>query len=259
MTPDPLFAPGSALTAQSVADLIDHAILKPDLTSAEVLVEINTLRPTQVWSVCVRPCDIPLVTSHGWPTKVTTVIGFPHGYDSTQAKVAEAEQALADGATEIDMVVNIGWLRGGEDTAVRDDITAVVDAASRLHVPVKVILETAYLDNDMIIAGCRAAADSGAAFVKTSTGFAGGGATRHDVALMRESVPEWVGVKASGGVRDLDTLLDMVAVGATRIGTSSSLAILHEASRRAAEGRLVMPVRRSDKQLGDTDAPQPAY
>ena len=243
----PAFVPGSTLTVQDVADLIDHALLKPELTPVEVASSVRELAAQRIWSVCVRPSDVALAKAtitgiEGSPTRVCTVIGFPHGTTSTAAKVAEAEQTLADGATELDVVLNIGRLRGGDVTAVREDIAAVVEVGRAAGVIVKVILETALLDERAKIDGCRASTDAGADFTKTATGFAGGGATLPDVALMREHTPERMEVKASGGVRDIPTLLAMLAEGVTRIGTSSTAALLAEAERVGADG-LVVPER----------------
>jgi deoxyribose-phosphate aldolase len=237
------YVPGSTLSAQDVADLIDHALLKPELTPAEVEKSCRELAQEEIWSVCVRPSDVALAKEAvaGHRTRVCTVIGFPHGTTSTTAKVAESRQALEDGATELDMVLNIGRLRGGELQDVQDDITAVVEVGHAAGALVKVILETALLDDDQVVAGCRAAEAAGADFVKTSTGFAGGGATLPHVRLMRASTGPKVQVKASGGVRDIDTLLAMCAEGVTRIGTSSTEALLTGARERADAGTLVVP------------------
>ncbi|GAA5158256.1 deoxyribose-phosphate aldolase [Ornithinimicrobium tianjinense] len=237
------YAPGSALTVQDVADLIDHALLKPELTPQEVEVSCRELAREEIWSVCVRPSDVSLALTavEGHRTQVCTVIGFPHGTTSTAAKVAEARQALADGATELDMVLNIGRLRGGDVDAVREDIAAVVEVGHAEGRIVKVIFETALLDEAQKVAACRASEEAGADFVKTSTGFAGGGATLPDVRLMRANTGPQVQVKASGGVRDIDTLLAMCAEGVTRIGTSSTAALLAGAREREAAGTLVVP------------------
>ena len=237
------YAPGSALTVQDVADLIDHALLKPELTPQEVEASCRELAQEEIWSVCVRPSDVALALAavKGHRTQVCTVIGFPHGTTSTAAKVAEARQALADGATELDMVLNIGALRGGDVDRVREDIAAVVEVGHAEGRIVKVIFETALLDEAQKIAACRASEEAGADFVKTSTGFAGGGATLPDVRLMRASTGPQMQVKASGGVRDIDTLLAMCAEGVTRIGTSSTAALLAGAREREAAGTLVVP------------------
>lgn len=220
------------ITEAALAATLDHAILKPDFTRADVDAELETAALWRVFSVCVRPSDIPYAVARleGTGVAVGTVIGFPHGTTSTAAKVAEARQAITDGATELDMVVNIGWLRSGFDDEVTADIAAVVEAADGLIT--KVILETSLLDDEQIARGSRLTEAGGADFVKTSTGFAGGGATVPHVELMRASVGADVQVKASGGVRGLDTALEMLAAGATRLGTSASATILGELRAR---------------------------
>jgi deoxyribose-phosphate aldolase len=215
-------------TERELAATIDHAILKPELTREQVDADLDVAAEWGVFSVCVRPSDIAYAVRRleGTGVAVGTVIGFPHGTTSTAAKVAEVAQALADGASEVDMVVNIGFLRSGLDDAVVDDIRAVVDAAAGRVT--KVILETAYLDEEQIVRGSRLTEAGGAAFVKTSTGFGGGGATVEHVRLMRASVGPDVQVKASGGVRGLETAMAMLDAGATRLGTSASATILGE-------------------------------
>ena len=216
------------LTERELAATIDHAILKPDFTRSDVDAELDIAAEWGVFSVCVRPSDIPYAVKRldGTGVAVGTVIGFPHGTTSTTAKVAETIRALEDGATEFDMVVNIGALRSGFDEVAVDDIRAVVDAAGGLVT--KVILETSLLDDEQIARGSRLTEAGGADFVKTSTGFAGGGATVEHVRLMRANVGAGVQVKASGGVRSLDTALAMIDAGATRLGTSASATILGE-------------------------------
>lgn len=227
----------ATISERELAATLDHAILKPELTRDQVDAELDIAAEWGVFSVCVRPSDIAHAASRlaGTGVAVGTVIGFPHGTISTAAKVAEVRQALADGATEVDMVVNIGALRSGFDDVVTDDIRAVVEAASG-HIT-KVILETAYLDDEQIARGSRLTEAGGAHFVKTSTGFAGGGATVEHVRLMRANVGPDVQVKASGGVRSYADALAMIAAGATRLGTSGSAVILGEARRvDAGEG-----------------------
>lgn len=221
----------STITERTLAATIDHAILKPELTRTEVDAELDIAAEWKVFSVCVRPSDIPHAVERlaGSGVAVGTVIGFPHGTTSTAAKVAEVRQALADGASEFDMVINIGALRSGFDDAVAADIAAVVEAASGRVT--KVILETALLDDEQIARGSRLTERGGADFVKTSTGFAGGGATVEHVRLMRDNVGEGVQVKASGGVRSYADALAMLDAGATRLGTSGSAVILGEARR----------------------------
>ncbi|MBF4561849.1 deoxyribose-phosphate aldolase [Microbacterium sp. VKM Ac-2870] len=221
----------STISERALAATIDHAILKPELTRADVDAELDIAAEWGVFSVCVRPSDISYAVQRlaGTGVNVGTVIGFPHGTTSTAAKVAEVQQALADGAVEFDMVINIGALRSGFDDAVVADIAAVVAAASGKVT--KVILETSLLDEEQIARGSRLTETGGADFVKTSTGFAGGGATVPHVELMRASVGPDVQVKASGGVRSYADALAMLAAGATRLGTSGSAVILGEARR----------------------------
>lgn len=224
------------ITEAELAATIDHAILKPEFTRADVDAELAIAREWGVFSVCVRPSDIPHAVQYlaGSGVAVGTVIGFPHGTTSTAAKVAETLQAKADGATEFDMVVNIGALRSGFDDTVREDIRAVVDAAGGMVT--KVILEVSFLDDEQIVRGSLLAEEAGASFVKTSTGFAGGGATVETVSLMRATVGPEVQVKASGGVRGLDTALAMLEAGASRLGTSGSATILGELREIRAGG-----------------------
>lgn len=218
-------------TERELAAAIDHAILKPELTRADVDAELDIAAEWGVFSVCVRPSDIPHAVERlaGTGVAVGTVIGFPHGTTSTAAKVAETRQAIADGAAEVDMVVNIAALRSGFDDVVVSDIRAVVEAADGRVT--KVILETALLDDEQIERGSRLTEAGGAHFVKTSTGFAGGGATVPHVELMRRTVGAGVEVKASGGVRSYADALAMLEAGATRLGTSGSAVILGEARR----------------------------
>ena len=223
-------------TVESIAALIDHAILKPELTDAEVDADLDLAGRWGVFSVCVRPSDIARSVARldGTGVATGTVIGFPHGTTSTAAKTAESRRALEDGASELDMVLHIGRLRSGDLAAVTDDVAAVVAVAEGRVV--KVILETAYLSDEQVVAGSKAAEAGGASFVKTSTGFAGGGATMHHLRLMRDAVSPAVRIKASGGVRGLDTLLEMRAIGVDRFGTSATETILTDVQRLAETG-----------------------
>lgn len=225
-----------SVTVESIARLIDHAVLKPELTDDQVAAELDVAARWGVFSACVRPSDVPRAVARlaGTGVAVTTVIGFPHGTTSTAAKVAESRRALDDGALELDMVLHIGRLVSGDLAAVEHDIHAVVEEAAG-HV-VKVILETVFLSDDQIVAACRAAERAGAAFVKTSTGFAGGGATVHHLELMRGAVSDRMRIKASGGVRSLATLLEMRAIGVDRFGTSATDAILTDVERLVSTG-----------------------
>jgi deoxyribose-phosphate aldolase len=211
----------------AIAGLIDHTLLKPEATRADVLKVCREARQYNFASVCVNPYWVPLVRTElaGSPVKVCAVVGFPLGATSTGSKAAEAAIAVRDGAQEVDMVINVGALRSGEPDAVKADIQAVVQA-SHPGAIVKVILETALLDDVQKALACRLAKAAGADFVKTSTGFGPAGATAHDIALMRRTVGPDMGVKAAGGIRTLADLQTMTAAGATRIGASASVKIV---------------------------------
>lgn len=211
-----------------IASLIDHTILRADATKQDVARVCREAKQYNFASVCVNPYWVPLVAAElaGTPVKVCTVVGFPLGANAPEIKRAETEAAVRCGAQEIDMVINIGALKSGDHETVKLDIQAVTGAAHRGGAIVKVILETALLnDNEKAIA-CTLAKLAGAEFVKTSTGFGPSGATAHDVALMRMVVGPNVGVKASGGIRTLEDVRKMAAAGATRIGASASVKII---------------------------------
>ncbi|HKT39256.1 MAG TPA: deoxyribose-phosphate aldolase [Ktedonobacterales bacterium] len=231
MKPESIVLPASiaTLTYAQVAKTLDHSLLRPELTLDEMRAGCEIAREYDVASVCISPANVSLASRvlEGSDVHVGTVIGFPHGYSATSVKVAEARQAMNDGATELDMVLNIGWLRSGLDEQAQEDIQAVVTEA-RGKALVKVIIENAYLSDDEKRRACHIAEAAGADFVKTSTGFAPSGATLADLRLMRASVSPRVQVKAAGGVRTLDAVLDVLNVGATRIGATASKAILDE-------------------------------
>jgi len=212
----------------SIAALIDHTLLKPEATESDIRKVCAEARQYGFFSVCVNPCWVRLVAEelYGSATKVCAVVGFPLGANTMEMKAAEATAAIIDGSQEIDMVLNVGELRGGNVDAVHADIRAVVEAAHARGAIVKVILETALLTDPQKVAACELAKAAGADFVKTSTGFGPGGATVEDVALMRRTVGPQMGVKASGGIRTLDDLKKMVAAGASRVGASSSVKIV---------------------------------
>ena len=212
----------------TVARLIDHTLLKPEATRAEVEQVCAEAREYGFASVCVNAFWVPLVARllAGCAVKTCTVVGFPLGATSTESKVAETRIATAAGAGEIDMVMNIGALRGGEAKVVEDDIRAVAEAAHAAGATLKVIIETALLNGEQKVLACRLAKSAGTDFVKTSTGFSKSGATVEDIALMRQTVGPQLGVKASGGVRSLENLHAMVAAGATRIGCSCGVRIV---------------------------------
>jgi deoxyribose-phosphate aldolase len=211
----------------AIAALIDHTILKADATRAEVVKVCREARQYSFASVCVNPYWVPLVRAElaGSRVKVCTVVGFPLGATSTESKAAEAAIAVRDGAQEVDMVINVGALKSGDQDAVKADIQAVVKASHPKAI-VKVILETALLDDNQKSLACMLSKAAGADFVKTSTGFGPSGATAHDIALMRHAVGPEMGVKASGGIRTLQDLQSMTAAGATRIGASASVKIV---------------------------------
>ena len=215
----------------SIARLIDHTLLKPDATRDDILKLCREARQYGFASVCVNPYWVPLAAAElaGSPVKVCTVIGFPLGATATEAKRAEAEAATRSGAQEIDMVINIGALRGGDFDTVKVDIQAVAEVCHKGGAILKVILETALLDDNQKAMACTLAKLAGADFVKTSTGFGPHGATAHDVALMRAVVGDELGVKASGGIRTLEDFKTMTQAGATRIGASASVKIVEAA------------------------------
>lgn len=215
-------APG----ALKLASLIDHTLLKPDATPEAVRRLCAEAKEFGFASVCVNPGQVACAAAElaGTGVKVCTVIGFPLGATTSLVKALEARDAVANGAQELDMVLNIGALKAGDRDHVRRDIEAVVAAAAGR--PVKVILETGLLSDAEKVEACRLAQSAGASFVKTSTGFGPGGATVEDVKLMRATVGPEMGVKASGGIRDRETALRMVEAGATRLGTSSGVAIV---------------------------------
>ena len=212
----------------AIAALIDHTILKPEATRADVVKVCREAREYRFASVCINPYWVPLVARElaGSGVKVCTVVGFPLGATTTGTKVAETTEALRNGAQEIDMVINVGALRSGEFDTVRNDIEQVVRVAHRAGAIVKTILETALLDDSQKTMASKLAKTAGADFVKTSTGFSSAGATAHDIALMRAAVGPEMGVKASGGIRTLQDVQTMTAAGATRIGASASVKIV---------------------------------
>jgi deoxyribose-phosphate aldolase len=215
------------MTRSELARLLDHSVLKPESTAHDIAAGAAIVRDWSIGYYCVQPCWVALAADAlaGTNAQIVSVAGFPHGCDRPEAKARAAELAIGDGAREIDMVINLGALRGGDPAVVTADIAAVVSAAQGL--PVKVILESAALTDGEKRLACQLALDAGAAFVKTSTGFhPAGGASVADVRLLREVVGAKMGVKASGGIRNLADTQAMLAAGANRIGTSGSAAIL---------------------------------
>ena len=224
------------LTERDIAKTIDHSLLRPELDDAFVEEGCRLAAAYDVASVCVPPVHVGRAAAilDGTDVAVGTVVGFPHGYCTTETKVAETRQALADGATEIDMVIQIGALKSGRDADVQADIAAVVDVAHAGGAIVKVIFENAYLTDDEKIRACHLSEAAGAEFVKTSTGFAPSGATHEDLILMRANTSPHIQVKAAGGVRTLDALLEVMALGTTRIGATATAVIIDDFRARKA-------------------------
>jgi len=224
------------LTYEQVAKTIDHSLLRPELDLDFVRDGVELARRYGVASATVRPADVAFAVAllEDSDVFVSTVVGFPHGSSTTETKAFEAERALELGARELDMVLNIGRLRSGRADEVREDIAAVVEVARANDAIVKVIFENAYLEDAQKELACRLSEEAGAAFVKTSTGFAPGGATIEDLKLMRRSVGPNVQVKAAGGVRTLDGLLEVMTLGVTRIGATATETILEDFKARKA-------------------------
>ena len=228
-------SPGVKKDPSAVAHLIDHTLLKPEATEDQIAQLCYEARKYNFAAVCVNPNWVKLCKQllQGSPVKVASVVGFPLGAHATETKVFETAQAIKDGADEIDMVMNIGALKSGDYDIVQRDIRAVVEVAHALGAIVKVIIEAAVLNDEEKIKASQLAKAAGADFVKTSTGFGPGGATAHDVALMRQVVGPSIGVKAAGGIKDLKSVDEMVAAGATRIGASAGVKIVQEAEGKA--------------------------
>jgi deoxyribose-phosphate aldolase len=221
-------------TYQDVAKMIDHSLLNPTLTEAELEQGIQLALAYDVASVCIMPYYLKRCADHlaGSTVKASTTIGFPHGGHTTHVKVSETEQAIRDGGEELDMVVNISQVLSGNWDYVRADIQAVTRLTHAAGQKVKVIFENCYLDDAQKIMLCQICGDLGVDWVKTSTGYGSGGATDDDLKLMRAHVPAQVQVKAAGGVRTLDRLLDVRALGVTRAGATRTATILDEAKQR---------------------------
>lgn len=228
----------SLITLEQLAKTIDHSLLQPQLTEAEVVAGCELAAKYSVASVCVKPYHVRLAADllRDSGVLVSTVVGFPHGSSTTGAKLAEAKEALDDGAVELDMVMNYGELRSGHADYVADEIKAVCDLAHSRGALVKVILENAYLTEEEKVLACRLCDAAGADWVKTSTGFAPTGATLEDIRLMRASVSEKVQVKAAHGVRTLAAALEMIDAGVTRIGATATATILEDFKKLGPAG-----------------------
>ena len=230
--------PGLSQIPADVAALIDHTLLKPEATRDDILKLCAEARQFGFATVVVNPTWVATAAAalRGAPVKVCTVVGFPLGATLSTVKVAETEEAVKLGAEEIDMVINVGALKSGEDEFVEQDIRGVVAAARRSGAVIKVILECALLTDEEKVRACWCARAAGADFVKTSTGFGPGGAAAHDVELMRLTVGPAMGVKAAGGIRSYEDLKAMLSAGATRIGASASVRILQEVAGAPGSG-----------------------
>jgi deoxyribose-phosphate aldolase len=218
-----------AYSREDVARLIDHAVLKPEATTGDVKTNAAMCRANKVGCLCVRPCDVSLAATEleGSDTIVASVIGFPHGNSCSATKALEAQLAIKDGAAELDMVMNIGRFLSGESDYVKKDIEAVVKEAKPHNVPVKVILETCLLNSRQIAEACRLAEAAGADFVKTSTGFAAGGATPEAIQVMVDTVGKTMRVKASGGIRCWEDAVAYLNQGCDRLGIGSTETVLN--------------------------------
>lgn len=227
-------APGLVRVPAGVAQYIDHTLLKPEATADQIATLCAEAREHHFAAVCVNPCNIRQCTEllRGSGVHVCSVVGFPLGATLPEVKAYETERVIWDGATEVDMVINIGALKGGDYALVQRDIEAVVHVAHRHRALAKVIIEAALLTDDEKVKACTLAKAARADYVKTSTGFGPGGATLHDVDLMRRTVGPEMGVKAAGGIRDYETAQKMITAGATRLGASAGVKILREAEER---------------------------
>jgi len=222
------------LTYDLIARRIDHSLLGPTLTEKELEEGCRIAADYGVASVCIKPFAVALAARilRGTGVEVGTTIGFPHGGHATAVKVFESERAMDDGATELDMVVNIGWVLGGEWDKVAGDVRAVVEAAHKRGAIVKVIFENCFLNDEQKTRLCQICGEVGADYVKTSTGYGTGGATHDDLTLMRKASPPQVKLKAAGGVRTLDQAIEVVELGCDRFGASKTVEILDELKKR---------------------------
>jgi deoxyribose-phosphate aldolase len=216
------------VTYEEIAKMIDHSLLNPTLTDKDIINGCKIAKDYRVASVCVRPSDVSLVKNELEGSEVlnTTVIGFPHGTTTTAVKLFESEEAIKNGAQELDVVINIGKLRSGELDFVKQDLKAVTELAHSFNILVKVIFENCYLDNKQKIAACRICNEIGVDYVKTSTGYGSGGATDEDLKLMRKYTKPEIKLKAAGGVRTLERAIEIKKLGCSRFGATATIDIL---------------------------------
>ncbi|MFH0754336.1 MAG: deoxyribose-phosphate aldolase [Candidatus Omnitrophota bacterium] len=236
------------MTVREIAQLMDHSLLHPALSDDDILRGCELARQYEVKAVCIKPYAIPVAKEilKGSPVAICSVVGFPHGNSTAQVKLRECQDALAAGAHEIDMVINIGKAHSGAYDYVKDEIRALNRACARTGSALKVIFENDFLDDEQIIALCQICTDLNVAYVKTSTGFGfikqpGGdfnykGATEYHVKLMRRHCAAYIGIKASGGIRTLEDVRKFQALGCSRIGSAATFSILDEAKKEAAQG-----------------------
>lgn len=246
----------NTVTAQDIADMIDVSLLNPTFTLKMIEEGCETAMKYRCVSVCLRPADVKFAANilKASDVKVTTVVGFPHGSNDTATKVFETLTAVNDGCVEVDVVLNIGRLLSGDLDFVQKDLQAVVREAHAAQALVKVIFENAYLTDEQKRLACRICTDVGADYTKTSTGYAPGGATVHDLKLMRANTPPSMRLKAAGGVRTLDDALIARAVGVSRFGCTRTETIMNDAYRREADGTLILPTITDDTELASVIA-----
>ncbi|MDR0497330.1 MAG: deoxyribose-phosphate aldolase [Treponema sp.] len=239
------------ITAYDIAQMIDHSLLNPKFTRQEVEAGCRLAAEYECITVCVKPCDVRLAYGILKDTRVltTTVIGFPHGSNLAEIKVAETKRAIDEGCKEIDMVINIGRFLSGDYNLVQDDIAAVCEETHRGKAILKVILENAYLSAEQIKKACELCVATGADFTKSSTGYAPYGARICDLRIMRASTPPSMQVKAAGGVRTLDDALSVRAIGVTRFGCTTTAQMIQEARKREASGELIVPIPENVQEL----------
>ena len=237
-----VFHAGDKITVKEIAMTIDHSLLRPELTVQELVEGCAIAKKYGCVSVCVRPSDLPVVTKElaNSNVLVTTVASFPHGTASTKAKIFEAEDAIRNGAVEVDVVMNYGRFLSGEYDYVEKELKEIADAAHSLGAKLKVIFENHYLNAQQIKHACEIAERASLDFVKTSTGYAPSGSKVEDLKVMRASCSPKVQVKAAGGIRTLDDVLAILSTGAIRVGTRSTESILAEALKRAQDGSLIV-------------------
>jgi len=233
------------ITSKEIANMIDYALLKPQLTDEDIRKGVNLALKYNAGCIFVRPTDLDLAYEMTKDTKsnLATVIGFPHGDHSTAAKVADSMVCLEKGCDELDMVINIGKLKSGDLDFVYEDMKFVCDVIHAQGKICKVILETCYLTDEEVVTACKLAAKAGLDFVKTSTGFGNAGAKVHHLKIMSANISDTMEVKASGGIRNLDQLLSAVAAGATRIGASAIKEIVQKAELREKNGPILIEIK----------------